>query len=231
MAKLSSTLRNMLLSLTGICIIVSGILALVNQVTKAPIEEAQVKAKVEAISAVTPKFDNNPFAEKIRVLPEGETDSLTVYPAKMKGQLVGFAIESYTQRGFSGLISVMVGFDASGQLVDFSVLQHAESPGLGSLIPEWFHEKSETGGIRDMRGLDVKASAPLSVSKDGGKVDAITAATISSRAFLDAVNRAWSVFKYVQDPEGSKASGYQSSDSVSSATVSTAERADSETKS
>ena len=66
MAKLSSTLRNMLLSLTGICIIVSGILALVNKVTKAPIEEAQVKAKVEAISAVTPKFDNNPFAERLR---------------------------------------------------------------------------------------------------------------------------------------------------------------------
>ena len=220
MEKLSSTLRNMLLSLTGICIIVSGILALVNQVTKVPIEEAQAKAKVEAIGAVTPKFDNNPFAEKIRVLPEGETDSLTVYPAKMKGQLVGFAIESYTQRGFSGLISVMVGFDASGKLVDFSVLQHAESPGLGSLIPEWFHEKSETGGIRDMRGLDMKASAPLSVSKDGGKVDAITAATISSRAFLDAVNRAWS-----------KARGNKSSDSVSSATVSTAESANSETKS
>ena len=47
------------------------------------------------------------------------------------------------------------------------------------------------GGIRDVRGLDMKASAPLTVSKDGGKVDAITAATISSRAFLDAVNRAW----------------------------------------
>ena len=133
MAKLSSTLRNMLLSLTGICIIVSGILALVNKVTKAPIEEAQVKAKVEAISAVTPKFDNNPFAERLRFLPEGESDSLTVYPAKMGGQLVGFAIESYTLKGFSGLISVMVGFDASGKLVDFSILQHAESPGLGSL--------------------------------------------------------------------------------------------------
>ena len=87
MEKLSSTLRNMLLSLTGICIIVSGILALVNKVTKAPIEEAQVKAKVEAISAVTPKFDNNPFAERLRFLPEGESDSLTVYPAKKGGRL------------------------------------------------------------------------------------------------------------------------------------------------
>ena len=191
MKKLSSTLPNMLLSLGGICIVVSGILALVNRVTTAPIAEAEMRAKVEAIRAVAPPFDNNPFAEKLRVLPEGETDSLTVYPAKKGSALVGFAIESYTQKGFSGLIRVMVGFDVAGHLVDFSVLQHSESPGLGSRIPEWFHEKSETGGIRDVRGLDMKASDPLTVSKDGGKVDAITAATISSRAFLDAVNRAW----------------------------------------
>lgn len=198
MKKLSSTLPNMLLSLGGICVVVSGILALVNRVTTAPIAEAEMRAKVEAIRAVAPPFDNNPFAEKLRVLPEGETDSLTVYPAKKGSALVGFAIESYTQKGFSGLIRVMVGFDVAGHLVDFSVLQHSESPGLGSRIPEWFHEKSETGGIRDMRGLDMKASAPLTVSKDGGKVDAITAATISSRAFLDAVNRAWRTFSSLE---------------------------------
>ena len=198
MKKLSSTLPNMLLSLGGICVLVSGILAVVNKVTTAPIAEAEMRAKVEAIRAVAPAFDNNPFAEKLMVLPEGETDSLTGYPAKKGSTLVGFAIESYTQKGFSGLIRVMVGFDAEGRLVDFSVLQHSESPGLGSRIPEWYHEKSETGGIRDMRGLDMKASAPLTVSKDGGKVDAITAATISSRAFLDAVNRAWRTFSSLE---------------------------------
>ena len=198
MKKLSSTLPNMLLSLGGICVLVSGILAVVNKVTTAPIAEAEMRAKVEAIRAVAPAFDNNPFAEKLMVLPEGETDSLTVYPAKKGSALVGFAIESYTQKGFSGLIRVMVGFDAEGRLVDCSVLQHSESPGLGSRIPEWYHEKSETGGIRDMRGLDMKASAPLTVSKDGGKVDAITAATISSRAFLDAVNRAWRTFSSLE---------------------------------
>ena len=198
MKKLSSTLPNMLLSLGGICVLVSGILAVVNKVTTAPIAEAEMRAKVEAIRAVAPAFDNNPFAEKLMVLPEGETDSLTVYPAKKGSALVGFAIESYTQKGFSGLIRVMVGFDAEGRLVDFSILQHSESPGLGSRIPEWYHEKSETGAIRDMRGLDMKSSAPLTVSKDGGKVDAITAATISSRAFLDAVNRAWRTFSSLE---------------------------------
>lgn len=108
MKKLSSTLPNMLLSLGGICVLVSGILAVVNKVTTAPIAEAEMRAKVEAIRAVAPAFDNNPFAEKLMVLPEGETDSLTVYPAKKGGSLVGFAIESYTQKGFSGLIRVMV---------------------------------------------------------------------------------------------------------------------------
>ena len=82
MKKLSSTLPNMLLSLGGICVLVSGILAVVNKVTTAPIAEAEMRAKVEAIRAVAPAFDNNPFAEKLMVLPEGETDSLTVYPAK-----------------------------------------------------------------------------------------------------------------------------------------------------
>ena len=220
MAKLSSTLRNMLLSLTGICIIVSGILALVNKVTKAPIEEAQVKAKVEAISAVTLKFDNNPFAERLRFLPEGESDSLTVYPAKMGGQLVGFAIESYTLKGFSGLISVMVGFDTEGKLVDFSVLEHSESPGLGSLIPEWYHQKSETGGLREMRGLSMSKEAPLSVRKDGGRVDAITAATISSRAFLDAVNRAWRVYRQLQSQEAAPSAEPSSSSTAVSAPTS-----------
>lgn len=198
MKKLSSTLPNMLLSLGGICVVVSGILALVNHVTTEPIAKAEIEAKVAAIRAVMPPFDNNPFLELQRVLPEGETDSLTVYPAKKSGRLVGFAIESYTLKGFSGLIRTMIGFDAEGKIVDFAVLQHSESPGLGSRIPEWFHAPSETGGIRDLRGLDMKASAPLVVSKDGGKVDAITAATISSRAFLDAVNRAWKTFQATQ---------------------------------
>ena len=201
MKKLSSTLPNMLLSLTGICIVVSGILALVNKVTAEPIAASAMKAKVEAIRAVTPAFDNNPYAERERLLPEGETDSLTVYPAKKGGSLVGYAVESYTRAGFNGLISVMVGFDAEGTLVDFSVLEHSESPGLGSLIPEWYHQKSETGGLREMRGLSMSKEAPLSVRKDGGRVDAITAATISSRAFLDAVNRAWRVYRQLQSQE------------------------------
>lgn len=192
MKKLSSTLPNMLLSLMGVCIVVSGILAYLNYITKEPIAKAQVNAKIKAISAVTPAFDNNPFDERFKVLVPGEIDSLTVYPARKGEELVGYAIETYTKSGFNGLISIMMGIDISGKLVDFSVLEIAETPGLGSKIPEWFRSEGNTSGhIKDVRGLDLPSEAPLKVYKDGGKVDAITAATISSRAFLDAINRGY----------------------------------------
>ncbi len=90
------------------------------------------------------------------VLPEGETDSLTVYPAKKGSALVGFAIESYTQKGFSGLIRVMVGFDAEGRLVDFSVLQHSESPGSARVSPSGTTRRVRRAAYVDVRGLDMR---------------------------------------------------------------------------
>lgn len=199
MKKLASTLPNMFLSLTGICIVVSGILAGLNVLTQAPIAEAQVKAKVEAIAKVTPTFDNNPYEERFRILRPGDKDSITIYPAKQGEQIVGYAVETYTNEGFNGHISIMLGLDQEARVVDFSVLEIGETPGLGSKIGEWFHAPSRTGGIQDIRGLDLSSKAPLRVSKDGGEVDAITAATISSRAFLDAINRGYESYKIARD--------------------------------
>lgn len=195
MKKLSSTLPNMLLSLTGICLIVAAALGFMNQVTAKPIAKAEIDAKVAAIKAVVPEFDNNPFEEQFKVAVPNETDSLVVFPAKKAGEIVGYAIETYTKNGFSGLITIMIGFDNDSKIHDFSVLQHAETPGLGSKMQEFFHAPAKNeGSIQDMRGVSMGAE-PLKVSKDGGKVDAITAATISSRAFLDAVNRAYSAYQ------------------------------------
>lgn len=204
MKKLSSTLPNMLLSLTGICIIIAGILAGMNKITAAPIEQAKVKAKVDAIKNVTPAFDNNPYNEAFSILKEGDADSVHVYPAKKGNDIVGYAVESYTNSGFNGRISVMVGFDNAGKLVDYSVLEHGETPGLGSKMQEWFHQPSKTSNLQDLKGVDMAAQYPLVVSKDGGKVDAITAATISSRAFLDAINRAYDAVKQAKEKEAKK---------------------------
>lgn len=199
MKKLDSTLPNMVLSLVGMCVLVSAILAYLNNVTKDPIEEAKIKSKIEAIKLVTPPFENNPYEETFKVsLSAGDT--LIMYPAKEGGQIVGYAIETNTKLGFSGLIELMMGVDATGRLVDYSVLNISETPGLGSKIPEWYHTTTKNAGhIQDVRGIDLTKETPLKVTQDGGKVDAITAATISSRAFLDALNRGYAAFQLAKD--------------------------------
>lgn len=198
MKKLPSTLPNMILSLGIICLIIAGILALVNVATKDTIAQAETKAKVEAIKEIVPAFDNNPYEEQDTVALESEPRPLIVYPAMQGGQLVGYAIETYTDAGFAGNIDIMVGFDMKSQIVGFKVLKHEETPGLGAKIQEWFTSPAPSADlIRDVRGLDMSQASPLKVSKDGGKVDAITAATISSRAFIDALERSYRVYQSV----------------------------------
>ncbi|WP_298542906.1 RnfABCDGE type electron transport complex subunit G [uncultured Porphyromonas sp.] len=197
MKKLPSTLPNMILSLGIICLIIAGILALVNVATRDTIAQAETKAKVEAIKEIVPAFDNNPYEEQDTVKLEGE-DPILFYPATQGGQPVGYAIETYTDAGFAGHIDIMVGFDMQSQIVGFKVLKHEETPGLGAKIQEWFTSPAPNADlIRDVRGLDMSQASPLKVSKDGGKVDAITAATISSRAFIDALERAYRVYQSV----------------------------------
>ncbi len=178
----------MFLSLTTICVVAGAILAEVNILTADPIAASKAEALQNAIREVVPEFDNNPTEEAfMTAIAEG--DSVKIYPAKKDNKLVGAAVESNTKKGFSGEIKVIVGFDTTGKLYNYSVLQHAETPGLGAKMQEWFRME----GSRSVLGKDLSAG-PLKVSKDGGSVDAITAATISSRAFLDAINRAYSAY-------------------------------------
>lgn len=212
MKKLPSTLPNMILSLGIICLIIAGILALVNVATKDTIAQAETKAKVEAIKEIVPAFDNNPYEEQDTVALDSEPRPLIVYPAMQGGQPVGYAIETYTDAGFAGHIDIMVGFDMQSQIVGFKVLKHEETPGLGAKIQEWFTSPAPNADlIRDVRGLDMSQASPLKVSKDGGKVDAITAATISSRAFIDALERAYRVYQSVVGEGGSTAQPTESS--------------------
>lgn len=180
----------MLLSLTIICVSAGAILATVNDLTSAPIALSKAAALENAVREVTPPFDNNPLAESYKaVTPNG--DSLLIYPATKEGEPVGVAVESNTMNGFSGEIRIIVGFDTEGKIVNYAVLQHAETPGLGSKMQEWFRTDKNNQNILGRS----PAEGGLSVSKDGGEVDAITASTITSRAFLEAVNRAYSAYK------------------------------------
>lgn len=200
MEKVKSTFITIVASLTGFCLVAGTALALANRLTADKIEAAKAAALQEAIKKVAPEFDNDPSAEQYKVgLAEG--DSLTVYPAKKGGQLVGAAVETNTKKGFGGEVRIMIGFDADHKIVNYSVLEHNETPGLGSKMEEWFRTDK---GKQSVLGRDMKGGA-LKVSKDGGDVDAITAATISSRAFLDAVNRAYSAYTQTDANSGATA--------------------------
>jgi electron transport complex protein RnfG len=190
MEKLNSTLLNILLSLTVICLAAGVALSAANKYTADAIAASKATGLRNAIKNVTPEFDNNPADEQYKVAAVEGSDSLTVYPARMSGKFAGCAIECCTKKGFSGIIRIMAGFDAEGRLFNYSVLEHSETPGLGSKMEEWFRQDRNRQNIIGHS----MAEKPLRVAKDGGDVDAITAATISSRAFLDAINLAWAAF-------------------------------------
>lgn len=181
MAKTESTFRNMVLSLSLISLGAAACLGFVYEFTKEPIAMSNLNKKVEAIKLVIPEFNNDPYSEMFR-LPTGEGDSLDVFPAKKDNVIVGYALTTYTKNGFSGNIILMAGFRPDGTIVNITVLEHKETPGLGTKMAE--------PKFKDQFMEKNPAEFPLKVKKDGGPVDAITAATISSRAFCDALQRA-----------------------------------------
>jgi electron transport complex protein RnfG len=186
MAKAESTFKNMVLSLTLISLVSSALLGFVYEFTKGPIELSNLNKKLNAIKQVVPEFTNNPNDEMYR-LPTGEGDSLEIYPAKKDNTIVGYAVNTYTSKGFSGNISLMAGFKPDGTIISITVLDQKETPGLGTKMTE-----SE---FKDQFNDKNPSEFKLKVKKDGGHVDAITAATISSRAFCDAVQRAYNTLQ------------------------------------
>jgi electron transport complex protein RnfG len=190
MAKKESTFGNMVTTLFMVTLLASAALAFVYEATKGPIEEAKRLKKMNAIGEVIPEFDNDPGSE-MKKLGIGR-DTLYFYRAWSEGKVNGIAVESFTYSGFSGLIRVMVGFLPDGTIYGTSVLEHAETPGLGDKMikAKSFDKTTGLSWSSQFEGKDPR-NFTLKVKKDDGDVDAITAATITSRAFCDAVQRAY----------------------------------------
>ena len=191
MEKLKSSITNMVLVLTGVAVITGCILAYVNHITEQPIALQKQKTLEDGIKAVMGGG----------ALTVTKTDTVRQNDAKGKELTyviyqtqdaqhtdLGAAVES-TTGGFGGNLKVLVGFDPAGNILGYTLLEHAETPGLGAKAGAWF-QKGQKGDI-----IGKNPSEPLVVSKDGGQVDAITASTITSRAFLLAVNNAYKAYK------------------------------------
>jgi Na+-translocating ferredoxin:NAD+ oxidoreductase subunit G len=173
----------MILSLLLISAVMAAALGFVYSVTKEPIEKANKAKEIQAIKEVLPSFNNDPTKE-VKVI-----DGLTFYPAKHDGKPVGYAVKTFTDKGFSGRFDLMVGFNPDGSIHNIVVLEQKETPGLGTKMKEpKFKDQFNKLNVGSLQGKVLK------VKKDGGTIDAITAATISSRAFCDGVQKAYNLF-------------------------------------
>lgn len=187
---MESTLKNMVVVLFSITLVAAAAVGGVYLLTKEPIAQAKITKTNNAIKEVMPSFDNDPSAEVITKEVDGET--VKIYPAKNGGELKGYAIETFSKNGFGGTIMLMVGILNDGSINSISVIQQKETPGLGDKI-----EKSKSDFSLQFEGKNPE-TFKLAVKKDGGDIDAITASTITSRAFADAVDRAHRIWKDLQ---------------------------------
>ena len=197
MKKLESSLTNMVLVLTMVTVIMGGILAYVNHLTEGPISEQKEKALADGIKTVMVCNDIVVSkTDEVRQNVDGKELTYIIYQVKnAQGQDLGAAVQSSTM-GFGGNLKVLVGFNPEGKILGYTLLEHAETPGLGAKADRWF-QKGEKGDI-----IGMSPAEPLTVSKDGGQVDAITASTITSRAFLLAVNHAYNAYKGTSATDG-----------------------------
>jgi electron transport complex protein RnfG len=185
--KKESTLINMLLALFVITAVSGGVLGLVYGFTKDTIAEVEAKKNAKAIAEVLPLEGEVSYqADTLSYTDAGTT---LLFPCNLaydaNGNFKGAAIKT-SEGGFGGKIELMVGILADGTIKGTSVLSHSETPGLGANM---------TGPFKDQFIDKNPASFKLTVKKDGGDVDAITAATITSRAFSKAVDKACKAFE------------------------------------
>ena len=187
MAHKESTFVNMTLTLFLVTFISSAAFGVVYEKTKEPIAASLLARKINAIKSVVPEFDNNPIDEQYDIEMNG--DLFNCFQAKRTNVLVGTAIQTTSKKGFGGKVKLMVGFLPDGAIYDISVVEHKETPGLGDKM-----ERNKSNFADQFKKVDPR-TFNLKVKNDGGDVDAITAATISSRAFCDAVEKAAAAYK------------------------------------
>ncbi|UKM65236.1 RnfABCDGE type electron transport complex subunit G [Flavobacteriaceae bacterium GSB9] len=186
MSKKESTFLNMTVSLLLITLISGFALGFVNDLTIEPKAKAKLEKKINAIKQVLPEFNNNPVKDLKKVKLETATDSIEVYPAYNNEEFVGAAVTGFSEKGFSGLVKIMVGFKPDGSIRNIAVLEQKETPGLGTKM-------KDESFLQQFRNKNPN-TFNIMVKKDGGEVDALTGATISSRAFTEAAHMAYNVF-------------------------------------
>ena len=180
---MKSTLFNMVAVLFAVTLIASAGVGAVNMFTADAIANAKALATTQAVKNVLPEFDKTEdWEQTVGDIP------VKIYKALSMDTVVGYAVESMTKTGFGGVIRLMVGFSPEGKIINVNVLEQKETPGLGTKMCD--EGNVLFASIKDKNPAEMR----FSVKKDGGELDALTAATISSRAYYDAVRCAHEAF-------------------------------------
>jgi len=179
---MKSTLFNMIIAMLVLSVSTALILGYAYQQTAEPIERGKNQKILDAISDVVGTFDNDPFAERTTITTPDGRHKLEMYPARENGIITSIAIRTFSNNGFSGKIELIVGMLMDGTITGYKIVDQRETPGLGTKI-------AEDRFVRQFIGLDI-ADRTYRLRRDGGEIDAITGATISSRAVVEAVEKA-----------------------------------------
>ena len=190
MKKLKSSLINMALVLTIIALVAGGVLAYVNSVTAPQIQKINQENLDAGIRKVMGSDDIKVAApQELQATIAGKEKTFVVYGVtNAQGENLGCAVQT-CESGFGGELKVLVGFDPTGTILGYTILQHAETPGLGAKAGLWF-QKEGKGNIIGRNPGERKLQVSK-ITNDPEDVDAITASTITSRAFLLAIQNAY----------------------------------------
>ena len=163
--------------LTVVALLAGFLLAMTEHVTRKPIADAQRRELLDSLGKVLPPHDNSPDAETVAIEDGGLT--WTVYVAREQGRFAGAAFKTSTDKGYSGVIDVLVGVTAADAVNGIAILAQTETPGLGAKI-------ADPAFTARFKGRSI-AATHWAVVPDGGEIDSISGATISPRAVVEAV--------------------------------------------
>jgi electron transport complex protein RnfG len=182
--------------LGGFATLAAALLIVGNDSTHEAIADRQAEDLLASLSQVIPAelHDNDLLANAIRV-DGSDGRPLIIYRAMKDQHITGFAWRA-TAQGYAGAIDLLLGIDASGELLGVRVLAHAETPGLGDKI-----EVEKSAWITGFNGRSLRntSDAEWHVKKDGGRFDQFSGATITPRGVVKAVHDGLVFFREHRD--------------------------------
>ena len=193
-------LIKMVVVLTAICAVSGLLLAFTNAATKTARELQLIKyVKGPSIEAVlrdldsNPIYDNDPFQDFVTIDmgkdAKGKPIEKKVFLAKKGGKLVAMAYDTGDAKGYKGPIEMMVAVDSEGKIIGMSMMSHKESPGFGA--------NAEKPEFTDQFKAGILPSE-VELSSSGGKIDAISGATVTSKAIVRALKKAVEIFPRIK---------------------------------